>query len=272
MPALLQELARTVVTERLTPSRKRRSRVPTRLIAAGVTVAVAVPLVSALGDWISAWGSPLEQEVVDRSTPPLLLALDDLHEYHAATADLQVLVDVETDTPWVPSVISGERVHFLAVGTADAYVDFDGLDAGAVDPLPRTASPPRSCCRRREMSEVRIDPEQSRVVDRDRGLVERIGSALGENPTDDSDLYALAERRIGAAAAESDLLERAETNTRDMLTTLATSLGVERGHRRLRGAGRRRRLTPGGTDRPTVRARPATAAAARTVRPETLAL
>ena len=132
MPALLQELARTVVTERLTPSRKRRSRVPTRLIAAGVTVAVAVPLVSALGDWISAWGSPLEQEVVDRSTPPLLLALDDLHEYHAATADLQVLVDVETDTPWVPSVISGERVHFLAIGTADAYVDFDGLDAGAV--------------------------------------------------------------------------------------------------------------------------------------------
>ena len=78
-----------------------------------------------------------------------------------------------------------------------------------------------------EMSEVRIDPEQSRVVDRDRGLVERIGSALSENPTDDSDLYALAERRIGAAAADSDLLERAETNTRNMLTTLATSLGVE---------------------------------------------
>ena len=48
-----------------------------------------------------------------------------------------------------------------------------------------------------------------------------------ENPTDDSDLYALAERRIGAAAAESDLVERAEGNTRDMLTTLATSLGVE---------------------------------------------
>ena len=69
--------------------------------------------------------------------------------------------------------------------------------------------------------------EESRVVDRDRGLVERIGGAFAENPIDDSDLYALAERRLGAAAAESDLLERAERNTRDMLTTLATSLGVE---------------------------------------------
>jgi hypothetical protein len=79
-----------------------------------------------------------------------------------------------------------------------------------------------------ELSEVRIDPEESRVVDRDRGLVERIGGAFLENPIDDGDLYALAERRIGAAAADSDLLERAEVNTREMLTTLATSLGVER--------------------------------------------
>ena len=36
-----------------------------------------------------------------------------------------------------------------------------------------------------------------------------------------------AEKRLATAAAESDVLERAETNTRDMLTTLATSLGVE---------------------------------------------
>ncbi len=226
MPALLQELARNVATERTYPSRRRRRRVPVRLIAAGAAVAVLVPAAAQVHDWISGWGNPLEQEVVDRSTPPLLLALDDLHEYHAATADLQVLVDVETDTRWVPSVISGERVHFLAVGTADAYVDFDGLDAGAVTLSPDGESA-AIVLRAPEMSEVRIDPELSRVVDRDRGLVERLGSAFLENPTDDSDLYALAERRIAAAAAESDLIERAEANTRDLLTTLATSLGVE---------------------------------------------
>jgi hypothetical protein len=223
MPTLLSD--RPVDTA--PPSRPRsRRRVPKRLVAAGIGVAVAVPLVSAVGDWIAGWGSPLEPEVVDRSTPPLLLALADLHEYHAATADLQVMVDVEIDTPWVPSVISGERVHLLATGTADAYVDFEGLDGDAVTLSPDGESA-TIVLPAPEMSAVRIDPEQSRVVDRDRGLVERLGSAFLENPTDDSDLYALAERRIAAAAAESDLIERAEANTRDMLTTLGTSLGVE---------------------------------------------
>jgi Protein of unknown function (DUF4230) len=223
VPTLLQN--RPVDAAPAARSRSRR-RVPKRLIAAGIGVAVAVPMVNAVGDWISGWGSPLEPEVVDRSTPALLLALDDLSEYHAATADLQVMVDLEIDTPWVPSVISGERVHVLAVGTADAYVDFEGLDDDAVTLSPDGESA-TIVLPAPQMSEVRIDPEESRVVDRDRGLVERLGDAFQENPTDDSALYELAERRLADAAAQSDVLERAEANTRDMLTTLAMSLGVE---------------------------------------------
>ena len=214
MPAMLQDRLlhdRPVQDYDLDAGRRpaRRRRVPLRLVAAGAGLACSCPQA-----WASATGCPAgatrwSTEVVDRSTAPLLLALDDLHEYHAATADLQVMVDVEADTPWVPSVISGERVHFLATGTADAYVDFDGLDADAV-----TLSPDGSSATivlpAPELAEVRIDPEESRVVDRDRGLVERLGGAFAEDPTDDSELYALAERRLGAAAAESDLLERAE--------------------------------------------------------------
>jgi hypothetical protein len=224
MPTLRQD--RPVDTAPAARPRSRR-RVPKRLIAAGIGVAVAIPVVNGVGDWIAGWGNPLEPEVVDRSTPALLLALDDLHEYHAATADLQVMVDLEIDTPWVPSVISGERIHFMAYGTADAYVDFENLDDDAVTLSPDGGSA-TIVLPAPEMSEVRIDPEQSRVVDRDRGLFERVGGAFLENPTDDSELYALAEQRIGAAATESDLLDRAEVNTRDMLTTLAMSLGVER--------------------------------------------
>ena len=202
-----------------------RRRVPLRLAAVGAALAVLVPVGMKVADWLP--GEPFGQDVVDRSTTPLLLALEDLHEYHAATGTFQVLVDREVDTRYVPSAISGERVEFLATGTADAYVDFEGLDAGAVTLSPDGESA-TIVLPAPEMSEVRIDPEQSRVVDRDRGLVERLGGAFLENPTDDSDLYALAERRIGAAAADSDLLQRAEANTRDMLTALATSLGVER--------------------------------------------
>jgi hypothetical protein len=177
-----------------------------------------------VADWLPQ--DPFGQEVVDRSTTPLLLALADLTEYHAATGTFQVVIDRELDTRYVPSAISGERVEFLATGTADAYVDFAALESGAVtlsaDGTSATIELPTP-----RLDDVRIDPEESRVLDRDRGLVERIGDAVGDGPIDDGELYGLAEDRLAAAAAESDLRERAEANTRDMLTGLARSLGVD---------------------------------------------
>src|SRR3712207_1423415 len=219
MPTLLS--SRPVSAE---PAPRRRRRVPLRLVAAGVGVAVLVPIGMQVADWLP--DNPFGQDVVDRSTTPLLLALQDLDEYHAASGTFQVVVDREVDTRYVPSFISGERVQVLATGTTDAYVDFATLDDGAVtlsgDGATATIVLPAP-----RLDEVRIDPEESRVLDRDRGLVERIGGAVGEDPVDDSAIYALAEDRLAAAAAGSDLRERAETNTRAMLTGLATSLGVD---------------------------------------------
>ena len=219
MPTLLSPRPASVE-----PAPRRRRRVPLRLVAAGIGAAVLVPVGMEVAGWLP--DNPLGQDVVDRSTTPLLLALEDLEEYHAATGTFQVVVDREVDTRYVPSVISGERVEFLATGTADAYVDFAALDAGAVTLSPDGTAATIELPAPR-LDEVRIDPEESRVLDRDRGLVERIGDAVGDNPVDDSALYALAEDRLAAAAAESDLRERAETNTRAMLTGLATSLGVD---------------------------------------------
>ncbi len=218
MPALLPP--RPVLGD---PAPRRRRRVRRRLVAAGVGLAVLVPVGFQVADWVPEAPG---QDVVDRSTTPLLLALEDLSQYHAATGTFQVVVDREVDTRYVPSVISGEQVSFLATGTADAYVDFDGLDAGRVTLSPDGTSATIELPAPR-LDEVRIDPAESRVLDRDRGLVERVGDALGDDPVDDTELYALAEDRLAAAAAASDLRERAEDNTRDMLTGLARSLGVD---------------------------------------------
>lgn len=219
MPTLLS--SRPVLAE---PAARRRRRVPIRVLAAGAGVAVLVPVGMTVAGWLP--DDPFGQDVVDRSTTPLLLALEDLEEYHAATGTFQVVVDRETDTRYVPSAISGERVQLLATGTADAYVDFSTLDAGAVtlsaDGTTATIELPAP-----RLDEVRIDLEESRVLDRDRGFVERVGDALGDDPVDDSAVYAVAEDRLAAAAAGSDLRERAETNTRAMLTGLARSLGVD---------------------------------------------
>ncbi|MGY1636321.1 DUF4230 domain-containing protein [Geodermatophilus sp. SYSU D00742] len=221
MPTLLQS--------RPTPpasAPRRRRRVRTRLVAAGIGLAVLVPAGFEVAGWLP--DDPFGQDVVDRSTTPLLLALEDLHEYHAATGTFQVVVDREVDTRYVPSVISGERVSYLATGTADASVDFEGLDADRVR-LSADGETATIVLPAPRIGEVRIDPAQSRVLDRDRGLVERVGDAFADDPSaDDPELFALAEDRLAAAAAAaaSDLLARAEDNTRTMLTTLAQSLGV----------------------------------------------
>jgi hypothetical protein len=204
-------------------TRRRRRRPSLRLVVA-VAVLAAIVLVGAL---IVRALPNLEQQTVDRSTAPLMVALTDISEYHAATGTFQVLVDLEMDTPYLPDVISGERTTLFATGHADALVDFTGLGPERVVVSPDgstvtiTLPPPR-------LSPATVDPAASRVVGRDRGIVERLADVLEDNPTNDEQLYQLAMQKIDEAARQSDLLARAETNTRMMLTSLVGSLGYDR--------------------------------------------
>ena len=100
------------------------------LVAALAAVALLiVALIAAVGSL-----NPFGSETKDRSGPVLLKSLEDLSQYRAASANMQVVVDVEQDDKLLPSFIRGERTLFVAAGTVDAAVDFSGLskDAGAV--------------------------------------------------------------------------------------------------------------------------------------------
>ena len=76
---------------------------------------------------------------------------------------------------------------------------------------------------------ARVDLDRSRVFDRDRGLLDRIGSAFEDNPSNERELLVLAERKLeAAAAADRGVLQAAERNTRAMLESLMRGLGFER--------------------------------------------
>ncbi|MGH9039732.1 MAG: DUF4230 domain-containing protein, partial [Acidimicrobiia bacterium] len=77
------------------------------------------------------------------------------------------------------------------------------------------------------LSEPRLDPEQSRVVDRDRGLLDRLGGVFSDSPTGERALLLAAEPRLAAAAAEAGLVQKAQDNTVAMLQGLLGSLGFE---------------------------------------------
>jgi len=183
----------------------------------------------ALGGCLSfpSFDNPFRTETVDRSSPVVLEAIQDLQRFEAASGHFEVIVDVEKDTRFVPSAIRGERVLFVAVGTVDAGVDFSGLDDNAVDVSSDrtrvTLELPRAV-----LFGARVDPERSYVYDRDRGLIDRVASIFRDNPTSERELYVLAEDKLVAAAQSgSGLLARAERNTHATLVALLRALGFE---------------------------------------------
>lgn len=167
-----------------------------------------------------------EQRTVDRTQGAVLLALDDLSGYTAATGRFQVIVDIERDVGAVPSAIAGERVLFVALGSVDATVDFSGLgpDAVEVDPDRERVTIDLPAA---ELTDARVDPEASYVFERERGLLDRLGGIFSDNPTSERELYVVAEEQLEEVARDTRLRDRAEDNTRAMLLGLLHGLGFD---------------------------------------------
>jgi hypothetical protein len=155
----------------------------------------------------------------------VLRSLEDLHEYHAASAHFEVVVDLEKDTPYVPSPISGERVLFVGVGEVDAVVDFARLEDGAL-----TVSEDRRSVDitlpHPTLSEPRVDPDHSYVVARQSGAFQRFGDLFGGGNDDSQQLFQAAADKMSAAATEDgSVLPLAEQNTTNMLKGFLGALG-----------------------------------------------
>jgi hypothetical protein len=154
---------------------------------------------------------------------PLLVAIRNISEYHAATATFNTLAERDVDNLG-PDFLTGEHVTVYAVGTVDAYVNFGQINEDNVEisddrrtvtiHLPAPVRTP-----------VRLDPLETRIVNNERGLVERINDGWTNVPNQHRDVLLQASGQIQEAAVRSDLVDRAERQTREMLTGLCTSLG-----------------------------------------------
>ena len=205
------------------PPKRRVSRAAILLLSLAVFIGAGALLVGQLPSL-----NPFATETEDRSQPVLLKSLERLSEYRAASAQLQVIVDVEEDAEYLPSFILGEKTLLVAAGNVDASVDFGGLDKDALrvsDDRRRVAiTLPEPT-----LSQAELNLERTRVFDRDRGLLDRVGGAFSENPTDERSLLLLAEDKLeAAAAANSGLISAARENTRSMLEGMMRGLGFRR--------------------------------------------
>jgi hypothetical protein len=199
------------------------------IVLSGMLVAAAVVAAVVVGPGLLRDLNPFATETKDRSQPALLRSLQRLSEYRAARANLQQVVDIEKDAKYLPSFVKGERVVLLAAGDVDASVDFrrvgprslrvsdDRREVMITLPAPRLVP-------------ARLDLERTRVIDHDRGVIDRTGDMLGSgNPDEERELLLTAQQKLEAAAgADRDLLPAAERNTAQMLRRLARGLGFER--------------------------------------------
>jgi hypothetical protein len=197
-------------------------------VALGLVVLFLVLVFGWAKGLVPDFANPFDEKTVDRTGPAVLKSVRNLQDFRAASGHFEVIVDVEKDARFVPAKIKGERVLFVAIGSVDAGVDFRGLDEGAVEVSEDRRSvslelPPAT------FREPELDLERSYVYDRDRGVVDRLQSLLGDDEGVEGEVYPLAEDKLAAAARDgSGLLARAERNTRLMLEGLLRSLGFTR--------------------------------------------
>lgn len=197
-----------------------------RLIVVGVGAVFAViVLLFVVGPMLFDIGSPFSKETIDRTPPVVLTEISDLAEFRAAEAQFEVILDKEDNVKWVPDFIAGQRVQYVAVGSIDATVDFSELTEDSIVfdestgkavvflPAPTFGQPV-------------IDFEASGVMNRDRGVLDRLGGVFVDSPTGEESLIVAAGDKMIEAVPATDLLERAEANTEKMLETLLGGVGV----------------------------------------------
>ena len=196
-----------------------------KTIVAATTAVVVLALLAAFVGFPS-FGNPFASETEVRDHAALLQSLEEIAELRAATGEYQVVIDIEESTRFVPGFLKGERTTFLAQGSVDALVDLGELDDDSVivaeDGSVTVLLPPA------RLADPVVDHDASGVLDRDRGVLDRVGGVFSDAPTSDKDLYLEAERRLAEAAAESDLLATGEANAAATVEAALREAGIER--------------------------------------------
>jgi hypothetical protein len=193
-------------------------------IAAVLIIALA-PFAANLGHLLEALPNPFATETHQAVQPPVLKSLQDLSEYHAATANLQSVVEVSHDASYLPDFIAGDSTKFLAVGSVDGVVDFRGLSDSAIQISPDgktvTVTLPAPT-----YAPTHLDLDNSSVLSHDRGLVNRVGDVFTDSD-DSKAVYQLGDQALHDAATQTTLLDRAKDNTTSMITGMLKQLGYE---------------------------------------------
>ena len=194
---------------------------------AGLVILVGLGLTVAL--LVASFGlpNPFGTTTTEADDAVALAAVSDLSRFEAAQGRFSTVVDRDEDADYLPDFVKGERVVMVAEADVVATVELSGLTRSGIEvsddgdtvtvhvPHPQLQAP-------------RLDPDTTRVVTRERGLLDRLDDALtsGE-PSPDQPLLQRASEKVTEAAEQSDLEERARENTERFLVDALTEAGFD---------------------------------------------
>lgn len=168
--------------------------------------------------------NPFVSQRTDRSQPALLKSIQNISQLHSAVGNFEVVLDVKDGEKWVPDFIAGERSLFVAAGTVNAYVDFSDFAEGDLA-LSEDGKSVKIRLPEAKLDKPNLDHDRTYLFSQKRGVINRVGDALSTQ--DPSELYRLAEQRVGSAAKKSELAQRAEENARVILIGMFDSLDIQ---------------------------------------------
>jgi Protein of unknown function (DUF4230) len=206
------------------PARRRPLIGATSLAVVLGFVGIGALLFTLLGGLFGFLRNPFATTKVDRTGPALLTAVKNLARIEGSSGTFQVVVDVEEDAEYLPDALKGQRIIYLAQGSASGTVDLGGLSEQSIT-IDETTKTATFTVPKAQISNVRIDLTASRVLSYERGLIDRIGDAVGDTDPMPAELTTKAELQLETAAQESELRSRAEANTKQVLTSIGNGLG-----------------------------------------------
>ena len=191
-----------------------------------IGAAFTFTLFIALGALAVAVFDPFGSRTVDRSGPAVLEQVRDLQDFTAAEAEFVQDVDIENDVRFVPGFVAGERVVAMATGTVEATVDFSGLDEDSVT-VSTDGKSISLLLPEPVLGDADVDESATRIISRQRGIVDRVADAAASNPFDDAEVYEAAAQKLNEAAADTDLVATARDNTEEWLETFLAAAGFD---------------------------------------------
>jgi hypothetical protein len=148
--------------------------------------------------------------------PTVIRQIRELQRLETVSYSMDKIVSGERENPVLPSFLAGDRLLLVVHGEAIAGVDLSKLQPSDVVVNRQSVSihlPPA------EIFTVRLDNAKTRVYSRDTGLFS------SPDPNLEGEVRQEAERQLQAAALQDGILNTADKNARQTLTTMLMGLG-----------------------------------------------